>query len=76
VHEHVLKPLSSVPAPKSWSLLLFVFNLAVDCRFDHALAMKIFVFGLLSLPMSFWGKAVCLASPYIYVVEGPKLKDC
>jgi hypothetical protein len=61
VHEHVLKPLFSVPAPRS--LLLFVFNLAVDCRFDHALAMKIFVFGLLSLPMSFWVKAVLPRQP-------------
>ena len=50
------------------SLLLFVFNLAVDCRFDHALAMKIFVFALLSLPMSLLGEGGLPSQPYIYVV--------
>jgi hypothetical protein len=36
--------------PDPCSFLLLVFNLAVDYRFGHALAMKLLLFVLLGLP--------------------------
>ena len=65
MHEHVLKPLFSVPRPSF--LLLFVFNLAVDCPI-RSRSMNIFVFGLLNLPMSLLGEGGLPSQPYIYVV--------
>jgi len=66
VHEHVLKPLFSVPGPSF--LLPFVFNLAVDCPIRSRSGHEHFRFGLSSLPMSLLGEGGLPGQPYTYVV--------
>jgi uncharacterized protein YggE len=46
---------------------LFVFNLAVDYRFGHALAMKLLLFVLLILPGVLFAQGGLPNQPYIYV---------
>ena len=48
-------------------MLLFVFNLAVDCRFGHALATKPLLFVLLVLPEGLLAQGGLPNQPYIYV---------